>query len=58
MPWLAAVVLAVCLQPRTCANYNPITNPGEVFECPADTQWDPRSANRTNPDVQTCCKVS
>lgn len=45
------------LQPRTCANYNPITNPGEQFECPADTEFDPEAGNKTNPDVAACCRV-
>jgi hypothetical protein len=45
------------LQPRTCANYNPIANPGEQFDCPADTEFDHKAGNKTNPDVQTCCRV-
>lgn len=52
------VVLCVSLQPRTCANFNPITNPGERFECPADSEYDPAADNKTSPDVAACCKVS
>lgn len=48
----------VCLQARTCANYNPITNPGERFECPADTQFNPAAGNKTDPTVSKCCKVT
>lgn len=53
------VCLCYCspLQPRTCANYNPITNPGERFECPADSEYNPKGDNKTTPDVATCCKV-
>ncbi len=53
--WLWYGVLL--LQARTCANYNPITNPGELFECPSDTEWNPAAGNKTNPDVERCCKV-
>lgn len=52
------VVLCVSLQPRSCANFNPITNPGERFECPADSEYDPAADNKTSPDVAACCKVS
>lgn len=50
-------LVCVALQPRTCADYNPITNPGERFECPADSEFDVKAGNKTNPDVAACCKV-
>jgi hypothetical protein len=57
MGWLCLCFPFLLLQPRTCANYNPITNPGEQFECPADTEFDPEAGNKTNPDVAACCRV-
>jgi len=50
---------AAVLQPATCANVEPVTNPGMSFaaKCPALTEYDPTKAT-ASPSVTNCCKAS
>lgn len=58
-PHLACCVLrthaVVCLQPNSCDDITPVSQPGVQFKCPAFREFDPAKAGNSWPNEERCC---
>lgn len=46
------------LQPASCGDVKPISNPGERYTCPKLSEYDEAKDETAKPSADTCCRVS
>jgi hypothetical protein len=47
--------MPVCLQPNSCDDITPVSEPGVQFKCPAFREFDPAKADNSWPNEDRCC---
>lgn len=50
-----ACLLLPQLQPASCANVAPISNPGQKYKCPGFREFDPEKSALEAPSADRCC---